>query len=124
MKPGILVTRQLPDAVMELLGENFDLRCNPYDRVLTRGELIQSVKDKEGILPLLTDRIDAEVMDEAAPELKIIANYAVGLTRNWKKRCALSMRIRSYSLKPRTLSLSTSPSPVKPGISLDIKNCA
>ena len=41
-----------------------------------------------------------------------------------KRAVGFGMRIRSYSLKPQTLSLFTSPSPVKPGISLDIENCA
>ena len=78
MKVKILVTRQIPDRAMELLKENFHVECNPHDRVLTGEELLQSVKAKDGILPLLTDHIDAEVMDAAGPQLKVIANYAVG----------------------------------------------
>ncbi|MBK5100329.1 MAG: D-glycerate dehydrogenase [Desulfobacteraceae bacterium] len=78
MKAKILVTRRLPDAAMELLNDNFDVEYNPHDRVLTGEELLQSVKAKDGILPLLTDHIDAEVMDTAGPQLKVIANYAAG----------------------------------------------
>jgi len=63
---------------MEVLEEQFDLECNPYDRVLTREELLKGVRGKEGLLPLLTDRIDGEVLDAAGPRLRIVANYAVG----------------------------------------------
>ncbi|MBL7172797.1 MAG: D-glycerate dehydrogenase [Desulfobacteraceae bacterium] len=78
MKPDVLVTRRLPSAAMALLEENFEVECNPHNRVLTREELLSAVKGKDGLLPLLTDRIDTEVMDAAGPRLKIIANYAVG----------------------------------------------
>jgi len=78
MRPKIYVTRCLPEDAMRLLGENFDVAFNPHGRVLTREELLNAVKGKDGLLPLLTDRIDDEVMDAAGPRLKIIANYAVG----------------------------------------------
>lgn len=78
MKPTIFVTRRLPDGAMQVLEENFDVDCNPHDRVLTREELLAAVAGKDGILPLLTDRIDAELLDAAGSQLKIVANYAVG----------------------------------------------
>ncbi|MBT3256510.1 MAG: D-glycerate dehydrogenase [Deltaproteobacteria bacterium] len=78
MKPAIFVTRKLPHAAMALLEENFQMECNPHDRVLLREELLDAVAGKEGILSLLTDTMDGEVMDSAGNNLKIIANYAVG----------------------------------------------
>ncbi len=78
MMPKIFVTRRLPEGAMRVLQEKFDVKCNPYDRVLTREELLAEVKGKDGILPLLTDRIDDEALDAAGPQLKIVANYAVG----------------------------------------------
>jgi glyoxylate reductase len=78
MKPKIFVTRRLPEGAMYFLEDHFDLTCNPYDRVLTRQELLKGVAGQDGLLPLLTDRIDGEVMETAGPGLKIIANYAVG----------------------------------------------
>lgn len=78
MKPEVFVTRQLPPGAMELLEQNFKVQCNPNDRVLSREELLQGVAGKDGLLPLLTDRIDGEVLDAAGPGLKIVANYAVG----------------------------------------------
>jgi glyoxylate reductase len=78
MKPKVLVTRRLPSAAMSFLEEHFTVTCNPFDRVLSRRELLKGVTSQDGLLPLLTDRIDGEVMDKAGPSLKIIANYAVG----------------------------------------------
>ncbi len=78
MKPKVFLTRRLPQGAMEVLEENFDLQCNPHDRVLTRQELLEGVKGMDGILPLLTDRIDGELLDAAGPQLKMVANYAVG----------------------------------------------
>lgn len=77
MKPKIYVTRLLPKPGMDLLAEVFDVEVNPHDRVVTREELLEGVKGKDALLSLLTDTIDAEVMD-AEPKLKVIANYAVG----------------------------------------------
>ena len=63
---------------MELLEESFQMECNPHNRVLLREELLDAVRGKEGILSLLTDTMDGEVMESAGKSLKMIANYAVG----------------------------------------------
>lgn len=78
METKIFVTRRLPARAMEFLEENFWVECNPHDRVLERAELLEKVKGKDGLLPLLTDVIDGGVMDAAGKQLKVIANYAVG----------------------------------------------
>jgi glyoxylate reductase len=78
MKPAIFVTRKLPPKAMQLLEENFHVTCNPHNRVLNRQELLEGVTGKAGILSLLTDTMDGEVMDQAGKSLKMIANYAVG----------------------------------------------
>jgi len=78
MTPRIFVTRRLPEGAMKVLQDKFDIQCHPHDRVLPREELLSGVQGMDGILPLLTDRIDDEVLDAAGPELKIVANYAVG----------------------------------------------
>ncbi len=78
MKPSIFVTRKLPPAAMSFLDENFQVECNPHNRVLLREELLNAVQGKDGILSLLTDAMDGEVMDSAGNRLKMIANYAVG----------------------------------------------
>lgn len=76
-KPKVYVTRQIPDDGMKLLYEKCDVYVNPHDRVVTREELLRDVKGKDALLCLLTETIDAEVFD-ANPNLKVVANYAVG----------------------------------------------
>lgn len=78
MKPKVYLTRRLPERAMQVLEEKFELECNPYDRVLNREELLAAVKGRDGLLPLLTDAVDGELMDAAGPSLKVVANYAVG----------------------------------------------
>lgn len=75
----IFVTRPIPQAGLDILRQTYpDFKMNPEDRVLERHELLAAVKDLDGLLSLLTDRIDAELLDAAGPRLKIVANHAVG----------------------------------------------
>lgn len=75
----IFVCRPIPEVGINLLKEKgFEVEVNPEDRVLSKEELKEKVKGVDAILSLLTDKIDGEVMDTAGPQLKIIANYAVG----------------------------------------------
>ena len=76
-KPIIFLTRSLPDAVMTELGRRFHLRHNRHDRPLSRQELLRGIRNADGLISMLSDRIDREVID-AGPKLKIISNYAVG----------------------------------------------
>ncbi len=76
-RPKVLLTRQLPEVAIEKLEESVDLEIFPYDRVMTPEELKEEVKDKDGLLCLLTDIISPALMD-GAPKLKVISNYAVG----------------------------------------------
>jgi glyoxylate reductase len=76
-KPNVYVTRLIPQEGIDLLKATCDVEINPHDRPLTREELLEKVKDRDGILCLLTDKIDAEVF-EAAKGAKGFANYAVG----------------------------------------------
>ncbi len=78
MSQRIYVTRRIPQPGLDLLDEaGFAVEVNPDDRSLTREELLNAVRDRDGLLPMLTDRIDAILFD-AGPDLKIVANYAVG----------------------------------------------
>ncbi|MBM4047974.1 MAG: D-glycerate dehydrogenase [Planctomycetes bacterium] len=75
---NVYVTRLIPEPGMKIVRENCErMDVNPKDRVLTRKELLKNVKGRDGVLCLLTDTIDAEVLD-AAKGAKIFANYAVG----------------------------------------------
>ena len=77
--PNIYVTRRIPQAGLDLLLEYCDrVDVNPDDRVLTREELLASVKGRDGVLCLLTDQIDDAVFEAAGPSCRVFANYAVG----------------------------------------------
>ncbi|MCJ7697752.1 MAG: D-glycerate dehydrogenase, partial [Thermoplasmata archaeon] len=71
------VTRKIPQPGLDLLKKEFTIDVNHYDRVLTKEEIIEGIKGKDGLLCLLTDPIDREVI-YAEPKLKMIASYAVG----------------------------------------------
>jgi glyoxylate reductase len=78
--PKVFVTRQIPEAGIKLLQDaGFEVEVSDFDGVLPRPQLLEKVKGVDAILSLLTDKMNAEVMDAAGPQLKIIANYAVGI---------------------------------------------
>ena len=79
MSGNVYVTRRIPDRGLELLRAGCDtVDVFPGDAPPTREELLAAVRGRDGILCLLSDRMDAAVMDAAGPGLKGIANYAVG----------------------------------------------
>jgi len=73
----IFVTRKIPEPGLKLLKKHHEIQINPFNRVLTKKEIIQGLKGKDGLLCLLTDSIDKDVI-ESEPRLKMIASYAVG----------------------------------------------
>ena len=77
MKPKVYVTRHLPDAATNELLRTCEVEIWDFKIPPPYEKLIKKVGDKEGLLCLLTDRIDAELMD-AAPNLKVISQCAVG----------------------------------------------
>src|ERR1700674_3345751 len=73
----IFLTRRLPDEVMVMLKERCLLFWNKQDRPLKKAEIVRNAKNKAAMITMLSDPIDAEVIDNC-PTLKVIANYAVG----------------------------------------------
>ncbi len=76
-KWNVYVTRPVPQPALDLLAGHCYLEINPEDRVLTRAELLEKVRGRDGILCLLTDILDDEVFT-AAKGARIFANLAVG----------------------------------------------
>ena len=75
----IFITRQIPDEGIKLLeAKKYTIEIYHEDKIIPRKELLRGVRGADAILSLLTDAVDAEVMDAAGKNLKIIANYAVG----------------------------------------------
>src|SRR3989344_2318211 len=77
----IFVTRPIPDSGIKLLQDKgYEVVVNEEakDRAATKEEILVGVRGIDGLLAVLTEKIDAEIMDAAGETLKIIANYAVG----------------------------------------------
>ena len=77
MKPKVYVTRLLPKEGMDRIHCFCDTEVWEGDLPPPRETLLQKVRDVEGLVCLLTDRIDAELLNKA-PRLRVISNYAVG----------------------------------------------
>lgn len=77
MKPSVLVTRRLPEPVLQKLKAKCQADINYEDTPLSKEEIIHRVADKDGMVTLLTDKIDRDIID-AGTKLKVISNVAVG----------------------------------------------
>jgi len=77
MKPAILITRSLPEQALSMAQQRavMDLHAGPDP--LPKPELISRLRDKQGLVCLITDSIDSQVL-AAAPHLRVVANVAVG----------------------------------------------
>jgi len=78
VKPSILVTRRWPAAVEAQLAEAYNASFNTSDKPLDCAELQQAMHQYDAILPTVTDKLDAAVLDVAKPQTKILGNYGVG----------------------------------------------
>jgi glyoxylate reductase len=76
-RPGVLITRRIPASVLARLDASCDVDLYHGADAIPRSELVQRLAGKSALMCLLTDRIDAGVLD-AGPDLKIVANIAVG----------------------------------------------
>jgi len=77
VKPKIFVTRHLPTIARDELEKSCEVEIWDYETPPPYKTLVKKIADKEGLLCLLTDRIDSALM-EAAPYLKVISQCAVG----------------------------------------------
>src|SRR5213593_2866815 len=77
MRPRVFVTRVIPDEGLAPIRESCEMKLWEDELPPPREVLLHEVKGIDGLLSLLTDKIDAELMD-AGPRLKVISNYAVG----------------------------------------------
>jgi glyoxylate reductase len=73
----VFVTRELPGDAVDRLGENHDVTVWPGDDPPPPDALREGTSNADALLCLLTDKVDADLID-ASPDLKAIANYAVG----------------------------------------------
>ena len=78
-RPFVIVTRKLPDPIETRMMELFACRLNLDDTSLSKPDLIAAVERADVLVPTVTDRIDAEVLDAAGPALKLIASFGTGV---------------------------------------------
>ncbi|KPJ74124.1 glyoxylate reductase [candidate division TA06 bacterium DG_78] len=76
-RPKVLLTKMLPQAGIDSLKKRVELEIYHDEKLISKKEIIERMQDKNGLICLLGDPIDAEVIS-AGKKLKIIANYAVG----------------------------------------------
>ncbi len=78
-KPLVVITRRLPDRIETRMCELFDTRLNLDDQPMTRAQLGEAMKAADVLVPTVTDRVDADLMREAGPNLRLIANFGNGI---------------------------------------------
>jgi len=78
VKPVVLVTRKLPDAVEDRLRRDYDPILNPDDALYSSDEIIERAKGADAILPCHTEKFTAEVIARLSDSVRVIANYSVG----------------------------------------------
>ncbi len=78
MAPRIVVTRRLPQPALDLLAGAGDVWVSQHDRPLDRDELASAIAGADAVVTLLHDRVDHGFLDAAGPQLKVVANVAVG----------------------------------------------
>ena len=74
----VVVTGRVPDAAIEKLRAAHEVEMWPDPEPIGREELLRRVAGVDAVVSLLTERIDAELLDAAGPQLKVVANVAVG----------------------------------------------
>lgn len=78
VRPRVFVARRIPDAGLRLITESTEADVWPDELPPPRDELLRRVAGVDGLLSLLTDRVDDELLDAAGPQLKVVSNFAVG----------------------------------------------
>jgi glyoxylate reductase len=75
----VYVTRRILEPALSMLLKECNVVLNNKDRPPTRKEILKNIRNKDGILCMLSDKIDAEVMAAAGPKLKVISSYSTGV---------------------------------------------
>ncbi|MDP5350551.1 MAG: D-glycerate dehydrogenase [Paracoccaceae bacterium] len=76
---SVVVTRRLPEAVETRMKELFNVQLRDDDSPMTRAELVEALSTADVLVPTLTDQIDAGLIAQAGPNMRLIANYGAGV---------------------------------------------
>ncbi len=77
-RPNVLVTRPIMEEPMRVLRERCDVTIHENAFGIPREELLEVVRGRDAIITMLTEKVDAEFLAAAGPQLRIVANHAVG----------------------------------------------
>src|SRR5512132_2370632 len=76
--PRILVTRPIAEEALTRLRESCEVSVGPADRDCSRAELLDAVRECDGLLVVGHSKVNGELLD-AAPRLRMVANFGVGV---------------------------------------------
>lgn len=79
LKPAVLVTRKLPDAVEARLIRDYTPRLNPNDTLFTPDGLVTAARGVDAIMPCHSEKFTADVIARLPASVKVIANFSVGV---------------------------------------------
>jgi glyoxylate reductase len=77
-RPKVFVSRVIPEEGLARVRDATDATVWPDDLPPPRADLLRSIEGCDGVLTLLTDKVDDEFLDRAGPQLKVVSNFAVG----------------------------------------------
>jgi glyoxylate reductase len=78
-KALVVVTRKLPDSIETRMRELFDARLNLDDQPMTQEQLAEAARTADVLVPTVTDEITAEIVNQPACKLRMIANFGNGV---------------------------------------------
>jgi len=78
VRKKVYVTRKVPEPGLSMLSAECDVTLNKKPEPPSRKEMLRNVAGRDGILCMLSDRIDPRMMDAAGPSLKVISSYSTG----------------------------------------------
>ncbi|SDT67322.1 glyoxylate reductase [Streptomyces sp. TLI_053] len=77
-QPPVLVTRRLAPGVVERLSAQLPAALHDSELPMSREDLLTAVRGRRALITTLDERVDAELLDAAGPDLQVVANHAVG----------------------------------------------
>ncbi|MGZ5302345.1 MAG: hypothetical protein ACXWEJ_11075, partial [Actinomycetota bacterium] len=77
-RANVLVTRPIMEEPMRILRERCDVTVHENEFGIPRDELLKVVSGRNAIITMLTEKVDGEFLESAGPQLKIVADHAVG----------------------------------------------
>jgi glyoxylate reductase len=78
-RPSVYVSRRLPGSALDRIAAECDVEVWQGELPPPRDALLAAVEGREGLLTLLTERVDAELFDRAGDQLRVVSNYAIGV---------------------------------------------